>query len=167
MKVRGNNTNTEKEAAHVKAWAALCWKEANFMKNEMWRIRISILWIADVVALAATFALAMFEPEYLEGILSGNLEGIQITVAVTLLASFFWLVPILMMYFSLVLSKSVLRWFNIIFGLLLGILNLVDFFGQITSFEASGVARTMMIALMVIIPLLIAWHGWKWPSDTV
>ena len=135
------------------------------MKNEMWRIRISVLWIADVVALAAAFVFASFEPGYLEGILSGNLEGMQITVGVILLASFFWLVPLFMMYVSLVLSRSVLRWLNIIFGLLFGLLNLVDFFGQITSFDALGAARTMMIALMAIIPFLIAWHGWKWPPD--
>jgi len=129
-------------------------------------MRISVLWIADVVALAAAFVIAIFESGYLEGILSGNLEGMEITVGVTLLALFFWLVPLIMMFFSLVLGKSVVRWLNIIFGLLLGLLNLVDFIGQISSFEASGVARTIMIALMVIIPFLIAWHGWKWPSDT-
>ena len=161
MRVRGNNANTKMEAAHVKAWAALYCKEAYFMRNELWRIRISVLWIADVVALAATIALAIFEPEYLEGILSGNLDGMQITVGVTLLASFFWIVPPLMMFFSLVFTKSVLRWLNIIFSLLLGLLNLVDFFGRISLFEALGIARTMMIALMVTIPFLISWHGWK------
>ena len=147
-------------------WAALFLKEVNFMENEMWRIRISVLWIADVVALAAAFVFAIFEPEYLNGILSGNLDGMEITVGVLLLASFFWLVPLLMMYLSLVLSKSMIRWLNIIFGILLGILNLVDFFGQISSFDPLGVARTMMITLMVIIPFMIAWHGWKWPPDT-
>lgn len=41
------------------------------MKDHMWRVRISVLWIADVAALAAAFTLAMFEPGYLEEIISG------------------------------------------------------------------------------------------------
>ena len=64
------------------------------MKENMWRIRISVLQIADVIALAAAFVLATFEPGYLDGILSGNLEEMEITAGVMLLASFFWLVQV-------------------------------------------------------------------------
>ena len=134
------------------------------MKDHMWRIRIMVLWIADVVALAAAFTLAMLEPGYLEGILSGNLEGMEISARVTLLAAFFWLVPLFMMYLSLVLGLSAARWLNIILGLLLSVLNLFDFIGQVSSMEAIGIARAIMVALMAIIPLMIAWHGWKWPQ---
>ena len=131
------------------------------MKNNMWRIRITVLWIADIVALAAAFILATLEPGYLDGILSGKLEGMEISPGVTLLASFFWLIPLFMMYFSLVLGFSLARWLNIIFGSILGFLNLFDFIGQANSMEAVGIARVIMVALMAVIPFMITWHGWK------
>ena len=135
------------------------------MNTNMWRIRISVLWIADAIALAAAFVLATFEPGYLNGLLSNNLEGMEISVGVLLLASFFWLIPILMMYLSLVLGRAVTRWLNIILGIILGVMNLVDFIGQISSLEVLGIARAVMVALMAVVPLLIAWHGWKWPQE--
>ena len=134
------------------------------MKDNMWRIQISVLWIADVVALAAAFILAMFESDYLNGLISGQLEGMDISIAVLLMASFFWIVPLFMMYLSLVLPRSIARWLNIIFGLILGLLNLFDLFNQISSMQILGIARTIMIALMAVVPLLIAWHAWKWPA---
>lgn len=135
------------------------------MRFNLWRLRISVLWIADAVALTAAFILAMFEPSFLDEILSGKLEGMEINAEVLLLASFFWLVPLLMMYLTLVLNRSVLRWINIILGLILGLMNLYDFIGQVSSLEPVGVARTIMIALMAIIPFMITWHGWKWPQE--
>ena len=135
------------------------------MNDIIWRIRITVLWIADVVALAAAFVLATFEPGYLDGILSGNLDGLEITAGVILLASFFWLVPLFMMNLSLVLGRSVLRWLNFILGIILGLMNLYDFFGQVSSIEAIGIARAIMVALMAIIPFMIAWYSWKWPQE--
>ena len=137
------------------------------MNDNNWRIRISVLWIADVIALAAAFVLAIFEPGYLDEISSGRLDGMEINTGVVLLASLFWLVPLFMMYLSLVLGRSAARWLNIIFGLILGLLNLFDFFGQVTSMEAVGIARTIMIALMAVIPFMIVWYSWKWPQETV
>ena len=135
------------------------------MNDYKWRVRVSVLWIVDVVALAAAFTLAMFEPGILDDILSGKLEGMEINVGVMLLAAFFWLVPMIMMYLSLVLGRSAARWLNIILGLILGLLNLFDFINAVPSIEPLGIARTIMIAIMVIVPLLIAWHGWKWPQE--
>ena len=135
------------------------------MKENLCRIRISVLWIADAVALTAAFILAMFEPGFLDEILSGKLEGMEINTGVLLLASFFWLVPLLMMYLTLVLNRSVLRWLNVILGLILGLMNLYDFIGQVSSVEAVGLARAIMVALMVIIPFMITWYGWRWPQD--
>jgi hypothetical protein len=135
------------------------------MMEYKWRIRISVLWIADAVALTAAFILGMFEPGFLDEILSGKLEGMEITMGVLLLAAFFWLVPLFMMYLSLVLGRSVLRWLNIILGLILGLMNLYDFTGQVSTVEPVGIARAIMIGLMAVIPFMIAWHGWKWPQE--
>ena len=135
------------------------------MKDNMWRIQVAVLWIADAIAVTATFMLALYEPGFINEIISGRLEGMEINVGVMLLASFFWLVPLFMMYLSLVLGRSVLRWLNIILGLILGLMNLYDFIGQVSSMEAVGSARSIMVALMAIIPFIIAWYGWKWPQE--
>jgi cellulose synthase/poly-beta-1,6-N-acetylglucosamine synthase-like glycosyltransferase len=135
------------------------------MTDNMWRIRVAVLWIADAIAVTATFILALYEPGFLDEILLGRLEGMDINMGVLLLAAFFWLVPLFMMYFSLVLKRSALRWLNIVFGLLLGLMNLYDFIGQVTALEAVGMARAIMVALMAVIPFMIAWHGWKWPGE--
>ncbi|MHA2091951.1 MAG: hypothetical protein ACW98K_13950 [Candidatus Kariarchaeaceae archaeon] len=70
-----------------------------------------------------------------------------------------------MMYLSLIFGRSVLRWLNIILGLILGLLNLYDFVGAVSSIEPIGVPRAIMIALMAIVPFLKAWHAWKWPKE--
>ena len=135
------------------------------MSDNMWRIRLSVLWIADAIAVTATFILAILEPGFLDEILLGRLEGMEINLGVLLLASFFWLTPMFMMYSSIVLGRSLLRWLNIILGLILGLMNLYDFVGQVLAFEAVGIARAIMVALMAVIPFMIAWHGWKWPKE--
>jgi hypothetical protein len=47
----------------------------------------------------------------------------------------------------------------------LGFLNSYDFVDQASSIKALGVARAIMVALMAIVPFMIAWHGWKWPQE--
>jgi len=135
------------------------------MQANMWRIRISILWIADVVALAAAYTLALLEPGFLDELLSGRLEGMGVTAGVGLIAAYFWIVPICMMYATLVLGKKSAKVWNLVLALVALLLNLVDFFSRFTSYEPEGIARTIMIGLMWIIPLIIVWHVWKWPEE--
>jgi hypothetical protein len=52
----------------------------------------------------------------------------------------------LMMYLTLVLGRSLLRWLNIILGLFLGLLKLYDFIGAVSSIEPIGIPRAIMIA---------------------
>ena len=132
----------------------------------MWRVRISVLWIADVVALAAAFTLVLFEPGHLDELINGRVEGMEINLGVLLLTSFFWLVPLLMMYFSLVLNIKVLRRLNIILGIILALMNLFDFLSQLPTLGAIGVARAIFIALMAIIPAMIAWQNWKYHPES-
>lgn len=135
------------------------------MKELQWRVRIATLWLIDAIAVSAAFALAFLEPGYLSEILSGMMEGMEINAGVLILAAVFWLIPLIMAYLSIVLKPPGIKWIIIVFGLILGLLNLFDFFGQLTSSEAIGIARALMIALMAIVPFLIAWHGWKWPQE--
>ena len=134
------------------------------MNDQNWRYRISVLWIADVAALAAAFVLALLEPGYIQGILNGNLEAMEIDAGVTLLAAFFWLVPILLMVLSLMMAQPVVKWLSVIFGVILGLMNIFDFINQFANFDPVGLGRAIMVLLMAIFPFMIAWFGWKGPQ---
>ena len=135
------------------------------MKELTWRLRVSVLWVIDAVAVSAAFAVAFLEPGFLEEIQAGSLEGVEITGGTLVLAAIFWLVPLVMAYLSLVLGRSASRWTAIVLGVILALLNLFDLIGQLGEVGAFGVGRVLLIALMAVVPALIAWHGWKWPTE--
>ena len=133
------------------------------MEETNWRIRISILWLIDAISVSATFILSMLEPGTIDGILAGQLEGMDIDAGVLGLASVFWLAPLLMAYLTMAVRQNWARLFNIVLGLLLGIANTVDFISGISSGDMISYPRSLMVALMAVVPLLVAWHAWGWP----
>jgi len=136
------------------------------MKDQFWRIRISVLWIADAVAITALFLLSMFRPGAIDEIMTGKLSGVAINASTMLLTSFLWIVPLLMMVLSLFLGRSVARGLNITFGLILGLISPIDFIDTlVSSFEAVLIAGAILQALAIAFQCLIVWHAWKWPQE--
>ena len=133
------------------------------MEETNWRIRISILWLIDAISVSATFILSMLEPGTIDGILAGQLEGMDIDAGVLGLASVFWLAPLLMAYLTMAVRQNWARLFNIVLGLLLGIANTVDFTSGISSGDMISYPRSLMVALIAVVPLLVVWHAWVWP----
>ena len=76
------------------------------MRELIWRIRVSVLWVVDAVAVSAAFTIAFLEPGFMEEIQSGKFEGVELTAGILVFAALFWLVPLTMAYLSLVLGRS-------------------------------------------------------------
>ena len=135
------------------------------MNDLFWGIRISVLWIANAIAITAALLFALFEPGFIDDLRYGKLYGGTYNAGYLLYVASFWIVPLLMMYLSLVLRRSVIKWLNIILGLLLALVYLLYLIGQVPSFKVTWMASGILSALLVIISLMIAWHGWKWPQE--
>jgi hypothetical protein len=82
--------------------------------------------------------MATFEPGYLNEFLSGRVEGVEINPGITLIGAFFWLVPMLMMYLSLILNPKWTRRLSITLGIILDLMNLYDLFGHVTTLTKAG-----------------------------
>lgn len=135
------------------------------MNDLFWGIRISVLWIANAFALTVAFIFAFFEPGFLDDLMSGKLYGDKYNAGFLLFVATFWIIPLLMMYLSLVLGRPVLRWLNIVFGLLFALVYLLYLIGQVSSFKVTWLASGILSVLLVLISLMIAWHGWNWPQE--
>jgi len=72
------------------------------------------------------------------------------------------LIPLVMAVLTLTLKHSINRWLNIILGIVIAILYLVNFFELITTMPALHILIVNIGAF--IAPALIVWYSWKWKT---
>jgi hypothetical protein len=96
--------------------------------------------------------------DIIEGILAGELEGIQITQEALIGSAVLMMIPIVMIFISLMLSAKVNRWMNIVLGAIYAGINLITMLmtgGGWTYYYIFAVAK-------VAISVIIVWVAWKW-----
>jgi len=106
-----------------------------------------------LAALVMTILMLM-EPGVLEGIMEGEVLGMQITPEILLVAAIERLVPLVMAFLSLTLKDSINRWANIIVGIVYTVLNLVSAIGA----SPQGILMWVSATLATV---LINWYAWK------
>jgi len=126
---------------------------------EDWKIKISVLWIIMTLAALGMTILHLMEPGVLEGIMAGEVLGMQITPEILLIAAIERLVPLVMAFLSLTLKDSINRWANIIVGIVYTALNLISMIGA----SAQGI---LMWASAAVATVLIVWYAWKSKQKT-
>jgi hypothetical protein len=98
----------------------------------------------------------LFRPGLLGEMMTGTVNGVQVTEGMLLIGGIMAEIPIAMVLLSRVLTYRVNRWANIIAGILTIVIVL-----------ANGVRDLddMFFATIVAVALaLIIWYAWKWPN---
>lgn len=129
-----------------------------------WKVRISLLWLFCAVAMSAAMVLSFMEPGVIEEMMSGEVEGFQISAGFLLFMSLFWLIPLVMAFLSLTLKDAANRWANIILGIVFAVFTIVDVIAHTMKGEPP-VGHLLIVLSMIVVPALIAWHAWKWPTQ--
>ena len=125
---------------------------------EDWKIKISVLWLFTIVAGLASAILGLMEPGMIEQIMTGEVEGMEISPEFLLLFAIIFLIPLVMAFLSLTLKGSINRWANIIVSIVWAGLGLTD----IPTFVAKPSAYAILMWLPgIVAPALIAWYAWK------
>lgn len=117
---------------------------------------LSTLWIFALLNVIFRDIHEIFRPGFLEEIMTGSVNGVQMTEEFLLLAGILLEIPITMVLLSRVLKYRVNRWANIItaavtivFVIANGVTDLDDIF---------------FVVIVVVALSLIVWYAWKWPN---
>jgi len=128
-----------------------------------WKTRIAVLWIIEAVGMSSYMFLSFMESGKIEGIMAGEIGGMQISEGVLFFFAIFWFIPWILAFLSLTLKDSANRWTNFVLGILWAI-GLA--YGLIESaIEGESAAILVGYFLGIVAAALIAWYAWKLPKQ--
>lgn len=130
------------------------------------KVRIAVLWLVSAVMLSATMLLALMGPGTIEQIMTGEVEGVQLTTAMLVFMALLWLIPLAMAFFSVTLRDSANRWTNVVLGLLFAVWNTLHVGSHIVQGQLPFQQLLLHVAAIVV-PVLIVWYAWRWPKPAV
>jgi len=134
------------------------------MESLIWRLRISALWLFFAVNMVGGEVFELMEPGRIEGMMAGEMEGMQISTGLLMfLALFMMLIPLTMAFLSLILKYSANRWANFVLGIIYAALMLFDVIRYLSRGELGG--YTLPDLAGIVVPALIAWYAWKLPKE--
>jgi len=133
------------------------------METLLLKIRIAVLWIFLAVAMSASMVLYLMTPGAIDEIMSGMMEGMQITTGLLLFFLLFWLIPLAMAFLSVTLKDVANRKTNIILGIIFTVFYIGHLFMHIIQGKLP-LDHLVVCVLMILLPVLIFWYAWKWPK---
>jgi Family of unknown function (DUF6326) len=121
------------------------------------RLKISALWIATLFLFAYGDIFGLLKPGRIEEVMGGEISGIKITEVFLFAVSVYIAIASVMVFLTLVLRPSVVRWTNIVLPV-----------PYIVSIVASAIGETSAYFVFLSIVesallLLIIWYAWTWP----
>ena len=123
------------------------------------KVRISVLWI--FMAVAWHRCTAFWEPGVIEQILAGEWAEFQ-TPETLLFGALAWLVPLTMAFLSVTLKDTANRRANLVMGVGFIPLSIIHF---IIHLEQPTAHALLIVGSTAVVPALIAWYAWKWPTQ--
>ncbi len=123
------------------------------------KVKLAGLWATLMFLYIYADIVAFYSSEHIEGVLAGEVAGIQLTQIFMLGVIILMAIPSFMVFLSLILKAKANRWVNIILGILhAGLALFVAFIGDLVPF---GIVVTI---LEVAVLSLIVCYAWKWPK---
>jgi hypothetical protein len=128
---------------------------------EDWKIKIAALWLVWESGGIVQLMLYSFQPGVMERINAGELIGDQTTPELLLVFAIIFLIPLVMVFLSLILKDSTNRWTNIIVGIGYTVFCLIDLSKHIAEpfYVLYGITG-------VVVTALIVWYAWKSKQKT-
>ena len=123
------------------------------------KLKLSVLWLFGEVTLLTFLVLELLEQGVLQGIIAGDMKGLQLGPETLLFYAVSLLIPLVMAFLSLTLNDSVNRWANIILGIVFAGLYLSDLIAHLIDPYAHAI---LMGTAAVVAQILIVWYAWKW-----
>ena len=117
---------------------------------------LSTLWIFVLFNIAFRDIHEILRPGFLEEIMTGTVNGVQMTEGFLLLGGMMLEIPIAMVLLSQVLPYRANRWANIIAGPIAIALIAVG--------APSDLDDMFFASIEVVTLLFIVWYAWKWPN---
>ncbi|MDX1437313.1 MAG: DUF6326 family protein [Anaerolineales bacterium] len=118
------------------------------------RIKLSALWVALMLTYLLGDVLRIFSGDFS----AGEISGIQITQAMYLGLAIILVIPIGMVFLSLILPRRANRWTNIITAIFLFVFNLVGLPTYTSLYDQ------FLIVVGLIFNLLTIWYAWRWST---
>ena len=124
---------------------------------------LAALWIALMFLYAYADILGFYRAENVEGVLAGELGGVEITPMLLVGSAILMMVPIAMIVQSLTLRATANRWANLIVGVVYAVvLGVTVATGEVSENTAYYV---LIAAAEAAVIALILWRAWRWPTD--
>ena len=120
------------------------------------KAKLSTLWIFMLLNVSFDDIHGLLKPGFLEEIMTGTVNGTQMTEGLLLLGAVMIEVPIAMVLLSRVLKYRVNRWVNIIAGAMT--------IALVINNRPAAPDQIFFATIEVVTMLLIVWYAWKWPN---
>ena len=120
------------------------------------KAKLSTLWIFVLLNVIFRDIHELFRPGLLEEMMTGTVNGVQMTEGTLLLAGIMLEILLAMVILSRILKYSVNRWANIIVGVIA--IPLVIGIGP------KDLDDIWFLTIGVVALALIIWYAWKWPD---
>jgi energy-converting hydrogenase Eha subunit E len=126
------------------------------------RLILSALWAAVTFCLAFAAILGNYKPGHLEGMITGEVDGIKTTQEVLVGNAIMMVIPSVMVFLSLTLPDPIIRWANIILGIVFIGVIFITLAYYFTSNIQTWAYYYVFTITEIVLYALIVWYSWKW-----
>ena len=130
-----------------------------------WKARFAVLWIVEAFGMSVYMFLSFLEPGVIEGIISEQFGGSQISEGFLFYLAIFWFIPWILAFLSLTLKDTATRWTNFVLGMLFVIFLIIGLIESATGGKSAAILVAYFLG--IVAAALIAWYAWKWPKQVV
>jgi len=128
---------------------------------EDWKIKIAGLWIVAELSAIVGNLLELYESGVIEGLIAGELAGMQVTPELMLVLAILFLIGPVMAFLSLALKDSINRWVNIIVGVVFVGFTILTIGEYLTVQSAYSASKILIEVVGLVFLVLIVWYAWK------
>ena len=124
------------------------------------KIKLATLWAALMFIYTYGDILGFYTPGNLEQLISGEIEGIQLTEGLLIINAVTMTIQSVMIFLSVALKANANRWANLILGAFAAVVLVVA-----TYVGGIDVRYAIQASVELVLIALILWHAWKWPKQ--
>ena len=118
------------------------------------RIKLAALWVSIMLIYLLGDVLRMFAGDFKPG----EMSGVEATQWMWIMAAVIMLIPIVMIFLSLTVPYSAIRWANIVAAIFLFLFN-------VASLRGYALYDQFLLVVSFVFNALTVWHAWKWVAS--
>jgi len=126
------------------------------------RLILSALWVAVTFCLVFSAILGNYKPGHLEGMIAGEVDGIQTTQEVLFGNAIMMVIPSVMVFLSLTLPYPIIHWASIILGIVFTGVILITLAYYFTHNIQPWAYYYVFAITETVLYALIVWYSWNW-----